>query len=257
MTHDAASGAPRRAARSASRLGELGLERLEHLRDGDRAEHDHGLARLGRLRRAVVEAGQRGGDERLQVEQRGAARRGHRTARRVHLGGGEGALLEGRHPAAGGDRDPRRARAQLDRQPVARRIGQTAGQGDGIGVEHRRVPAVVARAGRRLGQPAGVGRLAVELGVRRGGRRRAGQPVGAEVGRRGRPDPPVAQHDELGGLLHEVGDAVLPDGEPPLPPHGRLAFAVEPVERPGGEVGQLRLGRRHGRRSVVGQRAAS
>jgi hypothetical protein len=97
-----------------------------------------------------------------------------------------------------------------------------------------------------LGQAARVDRLAVELGVRRGRLRSAFQPLVAEVGRGRRADAPVAQDDQLGGLLHDVGDAVLADGEPPLPPHRRLALAAEVRERPVGEGGEVLPGRRHG-----------
>ena len=84
-------------------------------------------------------------------------------------------------------------------------------------------------------------RLAVELRVR--GRRRGGavEPCVAQVGRRGGADAAIREHDELGRRLHEVGDAVLPDRQPPLPPEpadhrpappGRPALL--PEHRPGG-----------------------
>ena len=216
--------------------GQLRLERLEHLRDRDGAEHDVGLAGLGGLRCALVEAGLGGRDERLEVEPGQAGGRGGRVARAVDLGGGERALLERRHAARRDDRDARRAGAQLDHEPVAGGVAQLAGHVGGVEREHGGVPAGVRPARLGIGEPARLERLAVELGVRRRGGGGAGEPRLAEVGRRRRAHVAVAQHDELGGLLDEVGDPVLADGEPALPPDGRLALAVEPARAPAGRV---------------------
>jgi hypothetical protein len=89
----------------ALRAGQLRLERLEQLRDRDGSEHDGRLARLGGLRRALVEAVPRVGGERGEVEPGRADRRGLRAAGRVDLGGGERALLERADAAGRSDRD--------------------------------------------------------------------------------------------------------------------------------------------------------
>ena len=74
---------PVAAARGEQRLaaGELRLELLEQLGDGDRPEDDGRLAGRGGLRRALVEAVLGRRDERREVEPGGPGRDGLRAAR--------------------------------------------------------------------------------------------------------------------------------------------------------------------------------
>ena len=244
---DRGRGDPVAAARGEQRLaaGELRLELLQHLGDGDRPEDDRRRAGLGGLRRALVEAVLGGIDERGEVEPGGPERDGLRAPRRADLGGGERALLGDVDAMRRGDRHARGARAQLDREPDPGGVLELLGERDRVELEHGAVPAVVRRAGARLRQRAGVVRLAVELRVCGRGGGGAVEPGVAQVGRRGGADAAVGEHDELGGRLHEVRDAVLPDREPPLPPDGRLAVAVEAGDRAARERGEVLQRRRH------------
>ena len=184
-------------------------------------------------------------DQRGEVEPGGPERDGLRAPRRADLGGGERALLGDVDAMRRGDRHARGARAQLDREPDPGGVLELLGERGRVELEHGAVPAVVRRAGARPRQRAGVVRLAVELRVcgRSGGG--AVEPGVAQVGRRGGADAAVGEHDELGGRLHEVRDAVLPDREPPLPPDGRLAVAVEAGDRAARERGEVLQRRRH------------
>ena len=132
---------------------------------------------------------------------------------------------------------PRRARPPFHGEPVARGAGELGGHRGRVEREHGGIPAVVRPSLGRLGQRPRVARLAVELGVRGRGRRRAVQPGLAQVRGRRCAHAAAAQHHQLHGLLLDVRDAVLADRQPPFPPRGRLPLAVEPRERAAGQVG--------------------
>ena len=237
---------PRRAARRLSAPASSGLSASSTCATATGPSTTVGLARLGGLRRTLVEAVLGAGHQRGEIQPGPAGRGRQRTPGGMDLRGDERALLERGDAAGRGDRDARGPGAQLDRQAVAGDVGELLRQRDRVEREHGRVPAVVRPALGRVGKAARVDGLAVECRVRARGGGRAFQALGGQVGGGRRADAAVPQHDELGGVLDEVGDAVLPDGEPPLPPHGRLSFAAELGERLLGEGGEVALRGRHG-----------
>ena len=162
------------------RAGELRLERLEHLRDGDRAEHDRRLAGLGGLRRALVEAGLGGGDERGEVEPGRPERDGLRPPGRETSAAANERCSADVDAARGGDRHARGARAQLDREP------------DPGGVlERRSASAAGSSSSTAASQPA-CGRAGAPAAGARGRRPARGRAARARPPRRRRASSPAS-----------------------------------------------------------------